>query len=105
MVTHEPYRLAADVWGIGFKTADKIAQSLGIPHDSPERAKAGLQFTLSEASEEGHCYLPHAKLLRRAAEILGVEAALVADCLEELVREGGIVREHLAPPGDTEQEH
>ena len=50
IVKNEPYRLASDVWGIGFKTADKIAQSMGIPHDSPERVKAGLQFTLSEAS-------------------------------------------------------
>ncbi len=82
IVKNEPYRLAADVWGIGFKTADKIAQSLGIPHDSPERVKAGLQFTLSEATEEGHCYLPREELLRRAAEILGVETALVAGCLE-----------------------
>lgn len=58
VVKNEPYRLASDVWGIGFKTADKIAQSLGIPPDSPERIKAGLQYTLSEASDEGHCYLP-----------------------------------------------
>src|SRR5262249_29525342 len=93
MVKNEPYRLAAHVWGIGFRTADKIAQSLGIPHDSPERTKAGLQFTLSEASEEGHCYLPQEELQRRAPEILGVEPALVEVCLEELVREGGVVRE------------
>jgi exodeoxyribonuclease V alpha subunit len=105
VVKNEPYRLAADVWGIGFKTADKIAQSLGIPHDSPARAKAGLQFTLSEASEEGHCYLPQEELLRRAAAILGVEADLVAGCLEELVREGGVVRERLAAPAsDTDAE-
>ena len=58
IVQHDPYRLASDVWGIGFKTADKIAQSLGIPPDSPERIKAGLQYTLSEASDNGHCYLP-----------------------------------------------
>lgn len=104
VVKNEPYRLAADVWGIGFKTADRIAQSLGIPHDSPERAKAGLQFTLSAASEEGHCYLPGAELVRRAAEILGVEAELVERCLEELVHEGGVVRERLYPPTDAEKE-
>jgi exodeoxyribonuclease V alpha subunit len=78
IVQREPYRLAADVWGIGFKTADKIAQSLGIPHDSPERVKAGIQFTLSEASDEGHCYLPQPLLLAQAATILGVEEALAA---------------------------
>src|SRR5258708_8553616 len=104
VVKNEPYRLAADVWGIGFKTADKIAQSLGIPHDSPERVKAGLQFTLCEATEEGHCCLPREELLHRAAEILGVETALVAGCLEELVREGGVVRERLAAPARDDSE-
>ena len=64
MVRREPYRLAGDVWGIGFKTADQIAQRLGIPHDSPQRVKAGLQFALSEASEDGHCYLPETELVR-----------------------------------------
>ena len=58
VVRREPYRLAGDVWGIGFKTADQIAQRLGIPHDSPQRVKAGLQFALSQATEDGHCYLP-----------------------------------------------
>ena len=58
VVRNEPYRLAADVWGIGFKTADTIAQAVGIPHDSPERVKAGLQYTLSQATDNGHCYLP-----------------------------------------------
>src|SRR5260221_5287831 len=105
IVKNEPYRLAADVWGIGFKTADKIAKSLGIPHDSPERLKAGLQFTLSTATEEGHCYLPEADLIARAAEILGVDAALVQPCLDALVREEGVIRELLVPESaspDTE---
>jgi len=96
VVKNEPYKLAGDVWGIGFKTADKIAQALGIPHDSSQRVKAGLQFTLSEASEEGHCYLPEAELVAKATEILGVEATLAATCLEELSREEGVVMEYLA---------
>ncbi len=98
VVKNEPYKLAGDVWGIGFKTADKIAQALGIPHDSPQRVKAGLQFTLSEASEEGHCYLPEAELVAKATEILGVEATLAATCLEELSREEGVVMEDLPRP-------
>jgi len=98
VVKNEPYKLAGDVWGIGFKTADKIAQALGIPHDSPQRVKAGLQFTLSEASEEGHCYLPEAELVAKATEILGVEATLAATCLEELSHEEGVVREYLPGP-------
>jgi exodeoxyribonuclease V alpha subunit len=104
MVQHQPYRLASDVWGIGFKTADKIAQSLGIPHDSPERVKAGLQFALSEAAEEGHCYLPVEELSAQAAEILQVDAALTAQCLEELVQEGGVIQERLPSPRPPDQE-
>ncbi len=98
VVKNEPYKLAGDVWGIGFKTADKIAQALGIPHDSPQRVKAGLQFTLSEASDEGHCYLPEAALVAQATEILGVDASLAATCLEELSREEGVVMEYLPGP-------
>src|SRR4029453_9521182 len=76
VVRREPYRLAADVWGIGFKTADQLARSLGIPHDSPQRVKAGLQFALSQATEDGHCYLPEAELVTQETELLGVEAGV-----------------------------
>jgi len=95
VVKNEPYRLAGDVWGVGFKTADKIAQAMGIPHDSPERVKAGLQFALSEASNDGHCYLPEAELIAKATEILGVEPPLAETCLEELPGEEGVVMEYL----------
>ena len=92
---NQPYRLAADVWGIGFKTADTIARAVGIPHDSPDRVKAGLRYTLSEASEEGHCYLPEPKLVADAARILDVPVDLVERCLDDLVAEEGVVRESL----------
>src|SRR6266508_4035246 len=95
VVRREPYRLSSDVWGVGFKTADQIAQRLGIPHDSPERVKAGVQFALSQASDDGHCYLPEADLLARATELLGVDAELARRCLEELVAEEGVVAEPL----------
>jgi exodeoxyribonuclease V alpha subunit len=96
VVRTQPYRLAAEVWGIGFKTADQIAQQLGIPPDSPQRVKAGLQFVLSQASEDGHCYLPRAELLTRAAELLGVDADLAEGCLAELVVEEGVIQEELS---------
>src|SRR6266705_4563946 len=99
VVSKEPYRLAADVWGIGFKTADRIAQGLGIGYDSPERIKAGLRFTLSEVSETGHCYLPEPELVAKASEILGVRPTLTEACLEELVRERGVVRDPVPIPG------
>jgi exodeoxyribonuclease V alpha subunit len=95
VVRREPYRLAADVWGIGFKTADQIAQRLGIPHDSPQRVKAGLQFALSQATEDGHCYLPETELVAAATELLGVDTGLAERCLEDLVAEEGVVAEPL----------
>jgi exodeoxyribonuclease V alpha subunit len=98
IVTEEPYRLATEIWGIGFKTADKIAQNLGISYDSAERVKAGLRHTLSEASEGGHCHLPQTELIAKASEILGVRPALVEVCLEELVREQGVVRDPVPIP-------
>ncbi|WP_025619146.1 SF1B family DNA helicase RecD2 [Salinispora cortesiana] len=100
VVMKEPYRLAADVWGIGFKTADIIAQSVGIPHDSPQRVMAGLQYTLSEATDNGHCYLPEPELVADATKILDVPADLVTRCLDDLVTEEGVVRE-LLPGGDA----
>nr|AFI57030.1 exodeoxyribonuclease [Amycolatopsis orientalis] len=99
VVRTEPYRLATDVWGIGFKTADTIAKAVGIPHDSPQRVKAGLQFTLSEATGSGHCFLPDTELIAEAIKILQVDTGLVIDCLAELVDEEGVVREEL-PDGD-----
>jgi exodeoxyribonuclease V alpha subunit len=105
VVTHAPYRLASDVWGIGFKTADKIAQGVGIAYDSGERVKAGLQFTLSQASELGHCYLPEPELVARASEILGVRPELAQSCLDELVREQGVVRDPVPVPGFDDGVH
>ena len=99
VVRTRPYQLAADVWGIGFKTADTIAQAVGIPHDSPERVKAGLRHTLSEAADNGHCYLPAPNLVSDAVKILEVPAELVATCLDELVAEEGVVREDI-PVGE-----
>ena len=96
VVRREPYRLAGDVWGIGFKTADQLARSLGIPHDSPQRVRAGLQFALSQATEDGHCYLPDGELVEQATGLLGVGAELARQCLEELVQEEGVVAEPLA---------
>jgi exodeoxyribonuclease V alpha subunit len=102
VVRREPYRLAADVWGIGFKTADQLARSLGIPHDSPQRVKAGLQFALSQATEDGHCYLPEPELVTKATELLEVDLGLAGRCLEELVVEEGVVAEPL--PAHVPQE-
>ena len=81
------------MWGIGFKTADTIAAAVGIARDSPERIKAGLAYTLSEAADDGHCYLPAPNLIADAAKILDVPAELIAPCLDELAAAEGVVRE------------
>jgi exodeoxyribonuclease V alpha subunit len=98
VVGEEPYRLASEVWGIGFKTADTIATAVGIPHDSAQRIQAGLAYTLSQAADDGHCYLPEPNLIREAAKILEVDRELIGPCLEELLTDGA-TRE-LVPAGD-----
>ncbi|RFU85564.1 ATP-dependent RecD-like DNA helicase [Streptomyces triticagri] len=99
VVKNQPYRLAADVWGIGFLTADRIAQSVGIPHDSPDRVKAGLQYALSQSSDQGHCFLPEQQLIGDAVKLLQVDTGLVIDCLGELAgEEEGVVREQVPGP-------
>ncbi|WP_044888184.1 MULTISPECIES: ATP-dependent RecD-like DNA helicase [Frankia] len=99
VVRTQPYRLATDVWGIGFRTADTIAQAVGIPHDSPERIKAGLQYTLSQAADDGHCFLPAPNLITDAAKILEVERELIGPCLDQLAADEGVIREGI-PAGD-----
>ncbi len=89
IVEKTPYRLAADIYGVGFRTADQIARNLGIRADAEERLRAGLQHVLGEATEQGHCYLPRRELLRRAAETLGVEdQTRLAASLDALLNEG-----------------
>ncbi|WP_018545004.1 ATP-dependent RecD-like DNA helicase [Streptomyces sp. LaPpAH-108] len=107
VVKNQPYRLASDVWGIGFLTADKIAQSVGIPHDSPERVKAGLQYALSQSTDQGHCYLPEERLIADAVKLLQVDTGLVIECLAELAdpaqEEPGVVREKVPGPDGGEE--
>ncbi len=99
VVRNQPYRLAADVWGIGFLTADRIAQCVGIPHDSPDRVKAGLQYALSQSTDQGHCFLPEEQLIADAVKLLQVDTGLVIDCLAELAADPeGVVREKV--PGE-----
>ncbi|WP_030958333.1 ATP-dependent RecD-like DNA helicase [Streptomyces sp. NRRL S-378] len=99
VVNNQPYRLAADVWGIGFLTADRIAQAVGIPHDSPERVKAGLQYALSQSTDQGHCFLPEEKLIADGVKLLQVDTGLVIECLAELAADPeGVVREPVPDP-------
>lgn len=84
IVQTDPYRLAREVYGIGFITADKIAQELGISHDAPERVAAGITYVLGQAADEGNVYLPAAELTTRAAELLGVTPGQVEEGIRTL---------------------
>lgn len=94
VVKRNPYRLCEDVWGIGFKTADAIALSVGVPHDSEIRACAGLLYTLkSEAEEGGHCFTNDADLLLHAQELLSISVEILANALTKQIEEGLLVKE------------
>lgn len=84
VLRENPYRLAEDISGIGFKLADQIAARAGIAKNSDFRIQAGLLYTLSQASAAGHIYLPEELLLRRAAELLCVEAEAMERHMQEL---------------------
>ena len=90
-VRENPYRLAREVRGIGFVTADGIARHLGIAPDSPHRVEAGLVHVLEEASRQGHCYLPGDDLLRRGEELLRQPEALLRAGRDALVAQGDLV--------------
>ncbi len=95
IVKENPYRLATDIFGIGFKTADKIAIKLGIPSDSIMRAKAGVLFVLNQVSEKGHCFLPLPVLLDECEKILEIRQELVLNALNELEQEEKIKIEDI----------
>ena len=80
-VTENPYRLALDIWGIGFKTADTIAQHLGIPHDALIRAQAGVRHVLQVWSEQGHCAAPPDKLVAMAVSLLAIPEPLIEQAI------------------------
>lgn len=84
VVQNNPYRLAIVVPGVGFKTADRIAQAGGVPLEHPERAQAGLLHVMRTTAESGHCFVPRPTLVARAAEMLRIRDELVESALDTL---------------------
>jgi ribosomal protein S13 len=99
VVRENPYRLAIDILGIGFKSADKIASQLGIGPTSPLRAEAGVLHVLATLSDEGHVYVPRPRLLSAAAEILTIDPPIIEKAIGDLAAEERIVIEP-PPSGD-----
>ncbi len=91
VVKQNPYRLAEDISGIGFKLADEIARNVGVNVDSENRIKAGIMYALSNATSFGHTYLPEAELLSTASELLGVELEKIQHRLMDMVIEKKIM--------------
>lgn len=85
VVKENPYRLADDIWGIGFKTADGIAAKLGFEHDRYERLRSGILYTLNRLSENGHCYATREQLLKAGTELLGVEEVPLDSALTQMI--------------------
>jgi len=91
IISENPYRLARDIRGIGFKTADQIAAKLGIAKDAMVRVRAGVSYALAEAMDEGHCGLPEDDLLRTGAELLDVSVDRLIAALALELQDGTVV--------------
>ena len=91
VIAKEPYRLAREVWGIGFKTADKIAQAVGIARDAPARLQAGALHALGQAADAGHTLLPEPELAAKAGGLLAADPEAVGPAIADLVETGDAV--------------
>src|SRR5208337_5487353 len=97
IVRENPYRLAMDITGVGFLTADRLAANLGFAADSPLRAEAGILFVMHEAAEEGHVCMPRSLLIERCRKTLEVETQVIEEALPRLKADSRIKEEVLAP--------
>src|SRR3979409_70149 len=94
-MTENPYRLARDIRGIGFKTADAIAMKLGIEKTAMVRVRAGISYALTEAMDEGHCGLPIEELIPLAEKLLEVPQELIRTALDLELREGTVLADRV----------
>ena len=93
VVQENPYRLADDIWGIGFKTADTIAAKLGFGHEKFVRIRSGILYTLNHLAEEGHCYASRQMLLETGAELLKVRPDLIGSALDQMIASEDVIVE------------
>ena len=99
VMTENPYRLARDIRGIGFKTADAIAMKLGIEKTAVVRVRAGISYALAEAMDEGHCGLPVAELVPLAERLLEVTPELIRTALDLELQDGAVIADRI---GETD---
>jgi len=93
IVKANPYRLADDIWGIGFKTADKIAQQLGFDKNSFERCRSGIVYVLNELANNGHCFSQRQDLITETNKILELEDTLITSTIDKMIEEKSVIFE------------
>ena len=97
-VRENPFRLADDIWGIGFKTADSIAMKLGIGKEAFIRLRSGIMYTLSELADEGHVYAEREQLIRKASELLEAEYTSIIMTMDQMLKDEELIREKIMVP-------
>lgn len=102
VVKENPYRLADDIWGIGFRTADQIAEKLGFGKESYVRLRSGLMYTLSELSSEGHVYAVKQQLIDKAAELLEASPETVIMTMDHMLANGELIQEKKIVKADAD---
>lgn len=101
VVQNDPYRLARDIYGVGFKTADKIARALGLALDHPSRLEAALVYMLNQKSDDGHVYSPRQELIKETAELLEMPEEIMPAALERLQQDGRVFVESVPQDAPT----
>ncbi len=93
VMKENPFRLADDIWGIGFLTADRIAEKLGVDKESYAGCRAGIFYVLNRFADEGHCFAPNRQLIEKCVEMLGIEEPKIVMTLDYLVKQKELIGE------------
>ncbi|HEY1111967.1 MAG TPA: helix-hairpin-helix domain-containing protein, partial [Chitinophagaceae bacterium] len=100
VVKNNPYRLARDIYGIGFFSADKVARSLGLADDAPERIKAAIEHVLQNAREEGHCYLTEEQITEGVEELLSLQLPAAVEAMLQQMEGSDELKTRILPSGE-----
>ena len=102
-VQENPYRLADDIWGIGFRTADTIANKLGFGKEKYVRLRSGILYTLNQLSDDGHCYATREMLLKSGVELLQVDESLLSVTLDKMIEDKDVITEDISQNGEIKE--
>ncbi|QVL30642.1 ATP-dependent RecD-like DNA helicase [Telmatocola sphagniphila] len=97
MIKQNPYRLTQDIWGIGFKTADEVARNLGLPLNSPQRARAAVRFVLQESSQNGHVGFPEPRVLEQASVLTDIPSEILQSAIQAGIQDDEWIRDRPKP--------